>query len=291
MSEIKTKEEIKNNWPDEVRLEMIDRSEFYNNPTVYQFGYYDGYQKALAQLSAPNTGKENEMEARVKYAEKVAYETSKKNADLMAEIQKLSANTGKADEKLIYSLSSKGFEDMLEDFTIDHLKDSGYSVGSEEASDITYAEKNRRIVAATDIILNGLPSSANTGKGGVWEALQELVYLKSIKDIEEYKDEYERRKPLAWAAAKKAVASPETSLLNTGKADEWIRVDEKLPGVMQEVLFTHTDVRDWGGNKVKPSISFGWYDRDKFHSYIDPRDNWAATHWRPLPAPPVSTVK
>ncbi len=32
-------------WPDEVRLKMIEKSEFYDNPTVYQYGYYDGYQK------------------------------------------------------------------------------------------------------------------------------------------------------------------------------------------------------------------------------------------------------
>lgn len=43
---------------------------------------------------------------------------------------------------------------------------------------------------------------------GCRAALQELVYLKSIKDIEEYKEEYERRKPIAWAAAKKAIAAP-----------------------------------------------------------------------------------
>ena len=49
--------EQKNNWPDEIRLEMVDRSKLYENPSVYQYGYYDGYQKALAQLSAPNTGK------------------------------------------------------------------------------------------------------------------------------------------------------------------------------------------------------------------------------------------
>lgn len=44
----------------------------------------------------------------------------------------------------------------------------------------------------------------------VLEALQELVYLKSIKDIPEYKEEYEARKQKAWAAAKKAVVSPIT---------------------------------------------------------------------------------
>lgn len=31
-------------WPDADRLKMIDRSEFYGEPRVYQYGYYDGYQ-------------------------------------------------------------------------------------------------------------------------------------------------------------------------------------------------------------------------------------------------------
>lgn len=31
-------------WPDSVRLKMIEKSEFYGEPTIYQYGYYDGYQ-------------------------------------------------------------------------------------------------------------------------------------------------------------------------------------------------------------------------------------------------------
>ena len=31
-------------WPDADRLRMIDKSEFYSEPRVYQYGYYDGYQ-------------------------------------------------------------------------------------------------------------------------------------------------------------------------------------------------------------------------------------------------------
>ncbi len=33
------------NWPDSVRLEMVEKSNHYDNPQVYQYGYYDGYQK------------------------------------------------------------------------------------------------------------------------------------------------------------------------------------------------------------------------------------------------------
>ncbi len=34
----------KGNWPDSVRLKMIERSEIYDSPREYQYGYYDGYQ-------------------------------------------------------------------------------------------------------------------------------------------------------------------------------------------------------------------------------------------------------
>lgn len=45
-------EKTKGNWPDEVRLEMIEKSEFYQHPQIYQYGYYDGYQKASQQTAA-----------------------------------------------------------------------------------------------------------------------------------------------------------------------------------------------------------------------------------------------
>lgn len=37
-------------WPEEARLDMIEKSEWYENPKVYQYGYYDGYQRAKAEL-------------------------------------------------------------------------------------------------------------------------------------------------------------------------------------------------------------------------------------------------
>jgi hypothetical protein len=56
MSKIKTA-----SWPDEVRLEMVEKSEFYSEPTIYQYGYYDGYQKAYyAAQSLPVTGEDRE---------------------------------------------------------------------------------------------------------------------------------------------------------------------------------------------------------------------------------------
>lgn len=37
--------EKKTLWPDNERLIMIEKSQFYENERVYQFGYYDGYQR------------------------------------------------------------------------------------------------------------------------------------------------------------------------------------------------------------------------------------------------------
>ena len=34
-------------WPDAVRLKMIEKSEFYQEPNIYQYGFYDGYQLAV----------------------------------------------------------------------------------------------------------------------------------------------------------------------------------------------------------------------------------------------------
>src|SRR5688500_18266116 len=46
-----TAEEQKAKWPDEIRLEMIERSIGYSSPLSYHYGYYDGYQKAQLKLS------------------------------------------------------------------------------------------------------------------------------------------------------------------------------------------------------------------------------------------------
>src|SRR5574337_1292165 len=42
------------NWPNTTRLEMIERSEVYDKPVLYQYGYYDGYQKCYKRLKADN---------------------------------------------------------------------------------------------------------------------------------------------------------------------------------------------------------------------------------------------
>ena len=51
----------------------------------------------------------------------------------------------------------------------------------------------------------GASSNSVHESADVVNALRELVYLKSIKGLEGSEQEYEQRKPLAWAAAKKAL--------------------------------------------------------------------------------------
>lgn len=54
----KTKEEA-NNWPEEIRLKMIEKSKFYpEEEKVYQFGYYDGYQEASTKTAILYTKEE-----------------------------------------------------------------------------------------------------------------------------------------------------------------------------------------------------------------------------------------
>ena len=40
---------VKPHWPDEVRLKMIEKSEFYSEPQLYQYGFYDGFQHAQSK--------------------------------------------------------------------------------------------------------------------------------------------------------------------------------------------------------------------------------------------------
>lgn len=39
-------------WPDAVRLKMIEKSEFYTEPRIYQYGFYDGYTLQSEQNAA-----------------------------------------------------------------------------------------------------------------------------------------------------------------------------------------------------------------------------------------------
>ncbi len=60
----------------------------------------------------------------------------------------------------------------------------------------------------------------------------------------------------------------------------WVEVSpESLPERMVDLLFINMGIKDMDGKPFTPSIHYGWYDRDFFHSYIDARDNFTATHY------------
>ena len=63
-------QEIKpNDWPNEPRLKMIEKSEFYyESGKVYQYGFYDGYQYQNAKV-IELTEKINELQSLLKQLE------------------------------------------------------------------------------------------------------------------------------------------------------------------------------------------------------------------------------
>jgi hypothetical protein len=70
---------------------------------------------------------------------------------------------------------------------------------------------------------------------------------------------------------------------------EWISVSERLPDHLEECLFANTKVKRFYGAFLKPKVIAGWHHRDGvFKSWLDPRDNFKATHWMPLPPPPTN---
>lgn len=71
-------------WNNEARLFMIDKSEFYSDPKVYQFGFYDGYHRALKD------SKSNEMLEMLQRIENIlTYDAIEPNSPLQEEIYNL----------------------------------------------------------------------------------------------------------------------------------------------------------------------------------------------------------
>lgn len=71
-------------------------------------------------------------------------------------------------------------------------------------------------------------------------------------------------------------------------ANQWIPVENGFPEVRVDVLFCNNTILDWEDKPVDTMVNYGWYDRGSFHTYLDPRDNFIATHWMPIPEPPES---
>ena len=42
-------------WPDKERLRMVEKSEYYDNPSLYQYGYYDGFQLAIEKYTTQSS--------------------------------------------------------------------------------------------------------------------------------------------------------------------------------------------------------------------------------------------
>lgn len=70
----------------------------------------------------------------------------------------------------------------------------------------------------------------------------------------------------------------------------WIDIRHNQPEERQEVLFTHIDIKKPDGSLMEPGVSWGWYEKGYFYSYVGSAnsrpDRMTATHWMLLPTPP-----
>lgn len=84
----KMKNTIENKWPDAARLDMIEKSEWYESPSVYQYGFYDGYQRAKKETSQNSMSLENVQKMALELANDAAltgYDGNTYNAQEIAE--------------------------------------------------------------------------------------------------------------------------------------------------------------------------------------------------------------
>lgn len=72
-------------WPEEVRLKMIERSKFFEDERVYEYGYYDGYQEALARHEKQINNHDRLVEALENIVD-AQFNTAKTLATMNAEI-------------------------------------------------------------------------------------------------------------------------------------------------------------------------------------------------------------
>ena len=247
--------EQKNNWPDEVRLEMVHRSEFYENPSVYQYGYYDGYQKALAQPPY-NTGKELDRRYSLQEIKECFGDAGVVGCnwllDKLKSISQLSApNTGKLE------------------YETDFFK--GFEAGLKES----------------------IPS-ANTGKGGVWRKASEGFFPTKSGSYHLRHRNIDGTWFGLWAYIfPDAIDTDFWKRIGYEYLDEsisggdgWIEFKEgqPLPDYDVPALWLYEDGKmnvdslDKDGN---PWLFGGAKDEGGW-----PQDP-SVTHWRPLPPPPV----
>jgi len=152
-----------------------------------------------------------------------------------------------------------------------------------------------------------VPEAATPSQSERDAATAALVELVAVKDLKEraaamdaqrpwpvevlavWKD-YERRKPLAWAAAravtqgssepdeKSNVHLAESVLVASAQGDRWIPVSERLPERAPTAKWVR--VLAWDGHLIATATCYG----DTFGSVIHMHD---ITHWMSLPPPPA----
>lgn len=144
------------------------------------------------------------------------------------------------------------------------------------------------------------PSSAVAESAAV-AALRELVTLKDMHDriarlmpkclseprnyrAEEMDDEYKRRKPLAWEAARRVLSTQSS----TG-APGWISMKERQPADFERVLCVNSNGYTAVANRFHDTGMGTWNGSDytaEEHTELVIGD---ITHWMPLPALPSAT--
>jgi len=93
----KSAEEI---WPNKVRLYMIEKSKFYEDERIYQYGFYDGYQYASQRLPSDNR---------------------KTIEDYLLE-KGIITLSGMYDDKIIYQFRNIPYPDEIINIIIDYIK-------------------------------------------------------------------------------------------------------------------------------------------------------------------------
>ena len=87
-------------WPNKVRLYMIEKSKFYEDERIYQYGFYDGYQYASQRLPSDNR---------------------KTIEDYLLE-KGIITLSGMYDDKIIYQFRNIPYPDEIINIIIDYIK-------------------------------------------------------------------------------------------------------------------------------------------------------------------------
>jgi len=98
--EVKESQSAEEIWPNKVRLYMIEKSKFYEDERIYQYGFYDGYQYASQRLPSDNR---------------------KTIEDYLLE-KGIITLSGMYDDKIIYQFRNIPYPDEIINIIIDYIK-------------------------------------------------------------------------------------------------------------------------------------------------------------------------